>query len=882
MGKKKNIGFKSALLLGLSLAVLSSCENNNDVNNLHTISFFDNNNLITELKTRGNELINLPAAPEKTDYEFKGWFLDKNVWNNKLTNDYFLNKPLLEDIDCYAYYEEINQPEPEKYTISFYVDNELFSTIETSGNEVLDLPIAPEKTDYEFKGWYFDNETFKIQLTENYYQNSILENDVNVYAYYQLIEDVPTEYRVNFETNGGSAVEDIVTSLIETEPKTTKPGFTFDGWYTEETFQHKVTFPYEVTKDQTLYAKWEANTYNVHFVLNGGTGVNDIKTDKIEVEPIPIKDGYTFLGWYFESTFTNRVSFPFTVTKDETLYAKWEQNTYNVHFVLNGGTGISDVKTNKIEKEPIPTKEGFTFVGWYLEEEFINKVEFPYEVKNNVSLYAKWEENIPSELSFTVDENGVLTKVEGISADNSEVEIPSQVNNIEVTEIGDNVFANNTYLKKLIVPETVRILGYKFCYGCSNLTEVVLSNKITVIPDYAFEKCTSLEKINFPTSLVQIRNNAFTETALKEFQAPDSLREIWGYAFQGAKELVTVNLNKTTKLGQMAFENCEKITSIDLPSTLTEIDQYVFNGCKSLENINMPDEAITIERDMFTGTSYYENKSNWKNGVLYVDNYLVTINSDFNNVTDYTVQEGTISIANNAFVNYAKNLKSITLPEGLKIIGKTAFSSLYSLSKINIPSTVNKIGYNAFANTTIYNDEANWTDNGLYIDNWLVGVKTTISLTEFTVKEGTIGVADGKDTGLFPTKAQSINKLTLSSTLKYIGYRSFMRLKITELNLPITLETIGEGAFMTNASLTSVNLDECVNLQSIGSQAFSQASLKDITIPSNVTKMGELVFNNNTVDLTINCMTDKKPEGWDNDWNYTYSSKAKITVVWNS
>lgn len=814
MGKKKNIGFKSALLLGLSLAVLSSCENNNDVNNLHTISFFDNNNLITELKTRGNELINLPAAPEKTDYEFKGWFLDKNVWNNELTNDYFLNKPLLEDIDCYAYYEEINQPEPEKYTISFYVDNELFSTIETSGNEVLDLPIAPEKTDYEFKGWYFDNETFKIQLTENYYQNSVLENDVNVYAYYQLIEDVTTEYRVSFETNGGSPVEDIVTSLIETEPKTTKTGFTFDGWYTEETFQHKVTFPYEVTKDQTLYAKWE-------------------------------------------------------------------QNTYNVHFVLNGGTGVSDVKTNKIEKEPIPTKEGFTFVGWYLEEEFINKVEFPYEVKNNVSLYAKWEENIPSELIFTVDENGVLTKVEGISADNSEVEIPSKVNNIEVTEIGDNVFANNTYLKKLIVPETVRILGYKFCYGCSNLTEVVLSNKITVIPDYAFEKCTSLEKINFPTSLVQIRYNAFTETALKEFQAPDSLREIWGYAFQGAKELMTVNLNKTTKLGQMAFENCEKLTSIDLPSTLTEIDQNVFNGCKSLENINMPDEAITIERDMFTGTSYYENKSNWKNGVLYVDNYLVAINSDFNNVTDYTVQEGTISIANNAFLNYARNLKSITLPEGLKIIGKTAFSSLYSLSKINIPSTVNKIGYNAFAQTTIYNDEANWTDNGLYIDNWLVGVKT-ISLTEFTVKEGTIGVADGKDTGLFPTKAQSINKLTLSSTLKYIGYRSFMRLKITELNLPITLETIDEGAFMTNASLTSVNLDECVNLQSIGSQAFSQASLKDITIPSNVTKMGELVFNNNTVDLTINCMTDKKPEGWDNDWNYTYSSKAKITVVWNS
>ena len=88
----------------------------------------------------------------------------------------------------------------------------------------------------------------------------------------------------------------------------------------------KVTFPFEVTKDRTLYAKWEENTYNVHFELNGGTGVTDLKTNKIEKEPLPARDGYTFLGWYLEESFINKVTFPFEVTKDQTLYAKWEEN----------------------------------------------------------------------------------------------------------------------------------------------------------------------------------------------------------------------------------------------------------------------------------------------------------------------------------------------------------------------------------------------------------------------------------------------------------------------------------------------------------------------------------------------------------------------------
>ena len=160
--------------------------------------------------------------------------------------------------------------------------------------------------------------------------------------------------------------------------------------------------------------------------------------------------------------------------------------------VENGGTGVTDLKTNKIEKEPLSIKDGYTFLGWYLEESFINKVTFPFEVTKDQTLYAKWEENIPAAINFNVNEEGVLTSVEGISEVNNEVEIPSKINNIDVVEIGDEVFANNLFIKKLVIPESVKSLGNKMCYGAKNLEEVVLPNNITVIPDYAFELKTVL------------------------------------------------------------------------------------------------------------------------------------------------------------------------------------------------------------------------------------------------------------------------------------------------------------------------------------------------------------------------------------------------------
>lgn len=746
MKNKLLLAINTSLVLFLPLS-LTSCGDSQSTSQTYSISFYDDDILISEISTSGYEIISLPDAPIKDNYTFKGWYLDKNTWNEKLSEDYFINKALTHDINSYAYYEENVIPEPQEYTINFYVDDDIFSTLQTSGNELITLPDAPKKESYEFVGWFFDKDTFNNQLKEDTYLNKSLDQDINVYANYLFKEEPVKEFTVTFDTCGGDKMDSITTSIISSEP--------------------------------------------------------------------------------------------------------------------------------------IPTRDGYTFLGWYLEKTYINKVTFPYEVTQNITLYAKWGENLPTSISFVVSAEGVLTEVNGISETNNVVIIPNQVNNIEVKEIKKELFLNNIYIEKLVIPETVTTLGYRMCYGCTNLKEVNLPDNISVIPDYAFEKCTLLEKINIPQSLVQIRNDAFAESGIKEFIAPDSFKEIWGYAFKDCKNLEKVDLNKTTSIGDMSFENCTKLSSIVLPNTLVELGTHVFSGCTLLNNIKMPSNPIEITNTFIYKSGYYNDAKNWENGILYVDNYLITTNNDLLNQQSINVKEGTIVIAINAFTNNGKNLKSIVLPEGLKIIGSSAFSSLYSLSQINIPSSVISIGNNAFGSTDLYENQSNWENGGFYIDNWLLAVDN-VKMTEFTVKEGTVGVSDGKsDTSLFPTKATSISSLTLPSTLKYIGNRSFARLKITSLELPETLETMKEGAFMSCAFLESVNLEDCINLKSIGNQAFSNCAIKEITIPSNVLVMGELIFNHNSVDLLVHCQFSEKPEGWNNNWDYTYSTKAKITVEWN-
>ena len=749
---KKRIIFVLGIIMCmiLSVGIFTACATKKDASQKYTISFYADEELVFTLKTAGNEEIGLPDAPQKEGFTFDGWYSDKGTWENELMQDTFSERALTENIDVYAHYIPTDTPLPSEYTITFYIDGSASDAIQTSGNETLTLPSAPNKDNYTFEGWFFDNGTWKKELTETTYADKPLTTDVSVFAYYKKTEatdpEPPQKYTVHFDTDGGKAVNDMTVSTIAESPVTTKKGYTFVGWYTESALTNKVTFPYEVTKAQTLYAKWEQNG--------------------------------------------------------------------------------------------------------------------------------------PEEIVFSVDGNGVLTGVSGLTANNTVVVIPSEVGGVTVREIGMGVFKDNRNIVSLTIPDSVTTLQNRICSGCTALREVWLPSGLTVIPDETFDGCSSLSTVHFPNTLREIRSDAFCGTGLTEFIAPDSLTAIWGCAFKDCAELTYVDLKNVSSVSGGAFQNCTALRSVRLSDELTELPDHLFDGCASLAEIDMPDRPIAISAFILNGTAYYNDKSNWEKGVLYADGYLIAADQTFASETEYAVKAGTRVIADKAFSNvgYSAKLRKMTLPDRLYRIGQEAFSKLSLLTEINIPDSVRSVGYGAFSGTGY----KNYSDGGLYVGNWLVAVQK-VAMESFTVREGTVGVADGRDSSLFPTKAQAVTQLTLPSSLQYIGARSFARLRnITDLKLPSELRTLGEGAFEGCLSLKTVNLGKCTKLESIGGAAFKEAAISEITVPASVFSMGELVFNLNKVDLTIHCEASEQPSGWNDKWWDSNKEGVTITVEWKN
>lgn len=202
-------------------------------------------------------------------------------------------------------------------------------------------------------------------------------------------------YQVSFETNGGSAVNPVRTSLISSVPFTEKTDETFAGWYTDSSFTgNSIQFPLKITEDRTLYAKWLPN-FTVTFETNGGSAISSYKAGVVDTAPESYRPDYQLAGWYTNPVFEGSpINFPYIVTRPITLYAQWLK-TYPITFDSQGGDSIHPITTAIAQSLPSPTKDGFTFAGWYLDEEYTedSKISLPYTVTESTTLYAKWQQN---------------------------------------------------------------------------------------------------------------------------------------------------------------------------------------------------------------------------------------------------------------------------------------------------------------------------------------------------------------------------------------------------------------------------------------------------------------------------------------------------------
>lgn len=189
-----------------------------------------------------------------------------------------------------------------------------------------------------------------------------------------------------------------VDGAFDNLPTPVKEGRTFDGWYTEEVGGTVVTTStlYKTVNTTILYAHWSAKKYKITFLFNNGEGPLVLELEygaKLEAPTDPRGDNLIFAGW--------NKDVPETVpAEDMTFHALWVGPLRTLSFDSNGGTSCDSmiVRSNgTYENLPVPTKEGYQFMGWYIDNDTFN-----YRVingsnagglTNDLTLYAKWAPN---------------------------------------------------------------------------------------------------------------------------------------------------------------------------------------------------------------------------------------------------------------------------------------------------------------------------------------------------------------------------------------------------------------------------------------------------------------------------------------------------------
>jgi hypothetical protein len=215
-----------------------------------------------------------------------------------------------------------------------------------------------------------------------------------------------------------------------------------------------------------------------------------------------------------------------------------------------------------------------------------------------------------------------------------------------------------------------------------------------------------------------------------------------------------------TAIGDRAFTDCIRLTSVSIPNGVTTIGERAFSGCENLASISIPNGVITIGDWAF---SYCRG------------------------LTSVNIPNSVITIGNNAFYN-CNLLFSVSIPDSVTSIGERAFSGCDRLTNVSIPNSVTSIGNNAFSSCR--------------------------SLTSINIPSSVTAIGDEAFSSCGLTSVSIPNSVTT------IGKYAFSRCRsLTSVSIPDSVTSIGNRAFAYCHSLTSISIPN--NVTSIGNSAFA-------------------------------------------------------------
>jgi len=287
----------------------------------------------------------------------------------------------------------------------------------------------------------------------------------------------------------------------------------------------------------------------------------------------------------------------------------------------------------------------------------------------------------------------------------------------------------------------------------------------------------------------------------------EGVTSIGKYAFYLCTKLTSVELPGTlTRIEKGAFENCG-ITSLSLPNSINYIGESAFSACRQLTSVNIPDQVEKIEYNTFASCSSLSSIL-IPGSVKIMGTYAF---SDCVNLTSVEIEEGLTTIGFEAFA-YCSRLTLLNIPMSVTRIENYAFA--YSgLTSITIPKSVNDIGLAIFRNCEQLQT--------IHVEN---------DNPHFSSVDGVLFNKDQTKIAYYPIR-HSGSSYIVPDQVKVLGNECFSDSKLSSIILHDQVEVIEDGVFSSCANLLKLRIPKSVTKIEKGSFGFS--SLKELIVEWN-------------------------------------------------